>query len=217
MSVARPATTLTGTIEVGAGEVLAEPGPTLIGEYESFGPTIEGAGTFETAGTTTLAAQTSTGITDLFIGDGLTWINTGTVVEGGSINFGLGSGDTDTIVNQAGATFDLTNDAGITERFLVSNATANFTNDGLLIKTGGTGAAAFDAAIDSTGTIQANAGTLAFGAGGDISGAIDTDSNAAVAFAGGSFTRSPTGQPMPTSSSTAAASRYRPRRHSAAA
>ncbi len=188
MEAAGPATTISGTVEVGTGQVLAEPGPTSIGETESFGPTIEGGGTFATAGITTLAAQSDTGITDLTIGDGLTWINTGTVDEGGSVEFGLKSGDTDAIVNGDGATYDLTNDAGITESFLLTGATATFTNDGLLTKTGGTGAAAFNAAINSSGTVDVLAGTIAFGGGGDISGLIETAGTASVAFAAGTFT-----------------------------
>ena len=193
MAADDPLTTLTGDIELDAGQTLAEPGPTLIGVLASFGSTIEGAGTLATAGTTTLVAQPSSGLTDLFIGDGLAWNNTGTVDDGGSIEFGLASGDTDSIVNASGATFALTSDAAvIVKRLLVSGASATFTNDGLLTKTGGTATSVIDATIDSTGIIQATTGTLAFGSGGDISGALDTASDADIAFAGGSFALSET-------------------------
>lgn len=182
-----PSTTLTGTIEVGAGQTLIEPGPTTIGVSESFGPTVEGGGTFVTDGTTTLATQSDSGIYDLAVGDGLTWVNNGIVEDGGSISVGLANNDTDTITNSSGATFDLLNDSAISEQLLTNGATAAFNNQGTLVKSGGTGTSVLGVAIDNTGTIEIETGTIAFDRGGTLSGSVEGASGAAVAFDGGSF------------------------------
>ena len=188
MPTFKPSTTLTGTIEVAAGQTLIEPGPTTIGVNESFGPTVEGAGTFETDGTTTLATQSDSGIYDLAIGDGLTWVNNGIVEDGGSVSVGLANGDTNTIINSSGATFDFLNDSAISEQLLTSGVMAAFNNAGLLVKSGGTGTSVLGVAINNTGTIEVEVGNIAFDDGGLLSGSVEGASGATVAFDGGTFT-----------------------------
>lgn len=65
------------------------------------------------------------------------------------------------VENHAGATFDIRNDAAITR----SNGTLDFINDGVLVKSAGTGTTSYThtfGSLENHGTIRVEAGTLLF-------------------------------------------------------
>jgi hypothetical protein len=140
---------------------------------------LSGAGTFSSAGTVAVADlgyQGVNGVEALVLGDGVTFQNVGTVNDSGQIYFGLTKSDTITVVNAAGATFDLTSDdAGFNQN--AAGSSAAFINNGTLTKTGtggagGIGASYIYAAVTNTGTITASKGTLALAGGGVLGGTI---------------------------------------------
>ncbi|HEX5245450.1 MAG TPA: hypothetical protein VFW23_19480, partial [Tepidisphaeraceae bacterium] len=62
------------------------------------------------------------------------------------------------IVNNAGATFNIAGDGGIS----VTSSTAHFDNNGLFEKTAGTGTSIIESAFNDTGTVSIQSGTLQF-------------------------------------------------------
>ncbi len=172
-------------LSLGSGDVLTVSGAASFGLLNNYGGQIDGAGTLATKGTTTLATQTST-YPDLYLGQGATWANTGTVLDGGRIDIGDNAGQTATITNAAGAVFDLTTDtAGLID---YSTSTGSFANAGLLEKTGGTGVSEIDATVTNTGTIAVTSGTLEFDGGGSFGGKIT--GSGTIAFGYGTATLS---------------------------
>ncbi len=125
--------------------------------------TIDGLGTFATAGTTSA--------TNFYLGGGATWVNTGTVQESGywvtlaDCN-GIGS-----LLNKAGAVYDFTDDYGLGT---YNNTYGSVTNKGLLEKTGGTATSYVYAGIVSTGTVAVAVAddAIEFDAGGTLGGTI---------------------------------------------
>ncbi len=178
--------TFTGTsgfVTIEAGQTLNLKGPTNLGlAGTSNGPVFDGPGALDTSGTTTLVTQTSNAF-DIYLGGGIIWTNTGIVNDGGRIGIGRIAHDSATIVNAAGATFNLIDDpAGITGN--ASGATSSFKNAGTLAKTGGTGTSYITSTITNTGTIAVNTGTLEIDTGGTFGGTITGAGT--IAFAAGS-------------------------------
>ena len=114
------------------------------------------------------------------MGNGVTWSNSGVANLSGYIYTGIATGDTETIVNQAGASFNLLNDAAGTN---VYQTNGTFTNAGTLAKTGGTGTSHIYAAVTNTGTISATSGTLELDGGATLSGAIGSTTGGSVRLA----------------------------------
>ncbi len=115
-----------------------------------------GPGTLTTSGVTTIADYSTNA--ELFLGGGITWVNGGTVNDSGYGYMNPFGSDSVTIVNQAGANFDLTTDDASLVQY--NNGTDTFTNAGTLAKTGGSGTSALNLAITNSGTINAASGTL---------------------------------------------------------
>jgi hypothetical protein len=177
-----------GVVAVASGDTLKLTGAVNFDTTNAYGPSIEGPGTLMTTAATTLATQTQ-GYVDLYLGDGASWINSGSVAVGGIIDFGVGPADHAAFVNQAGGVFNFTDDlAGITA--YTSYDTATFSNAGLLEKTGGTATSAVYAVVTNTGTIAVASGTISFLGGGTFGGSLTGAGT--VAVTGGTSTLSAT-------------------------
>jgi hypothetical protein len=172
-SIAGGITVSTGDIDIGSGDGLYMHGSGTFGATNSaLGATIQGAATLTTAGIFTIAQNG--GLTELTLGGGLVWKNTGTVVDAGIVTpDSLGTAFT--IVNQAQAVFDFTTDIACLMNAYMNGqtATSNFNNAGLIEKTGGTGATTFYSTINSTGKIDVAVGTINIEDGGLIGGTIE--------------------------------------------
>lgn len=127
---------------------------------------ISGTGVFTTGGATAVTSEVN-GYVDVFVANGATWVNSGTVSDGGVIGFGNGGGAADRISNQG--SFFLTNDLAGTA---LNGDTATFANSGTLGKTGGTGVSTINAVLNNTGTILVSSGVLEAVGGGSIAGTI---------------------------------------------
>ena len=162
------------------------------------GPTqsFDQGGTFSTTGAGSVVDWYVNG-TMVDIGGGSTWVNSGTMADGGLVQLGdatLYNGNASgTLVNQAGGVFDLTSDdASIRQGSYTSgtgttvNSGAVIINAGTLAKTGGTGTSHLYGTLTSTGTLGTTTGTLELDAGGTLSGLIADGST--IALAGGAFT-----------------------------
>ena len=123
--------------------------------------TIDGPGKLTTAGTTTAS--------NLYLGAGATWVNAGIIDEaGGGVTLADGNG-AGSLINNAGATYDLTDDNSI---YNYNTSYGSIANYGVFEKTGGTGTSSIVANCFSTGTIAADSGTMEFYAGGTLGHAI---------------------------------------------
>lgn len=173
----------------------------LGGVYNSWPvTTIDGSGNLTTKSTTTILDPTfyyygiqGYGNQQLVLGGGLTWTNSGVVNDGGIIAIGDAAGGSASIVNAAGASFNLTSDAAAINNNSFSQSggqtavgNSTFTNNGVLAKTGGTGSSYIWSQMDGAGQIQVQTGAIQFGGGGDFAGAITGAGTAA--FLGGSAT-----------------------------
>ena len=173
--------TLDGTIGGGGGSVVL--GGTFVvaaGQTEtvtfasgaSFAATgtrtayLSGAGTFVTKGTVGIG---NNGGPALQLENGVLWRSNGIVNDDGDINFGVTSGDSVTLDNNLGATFNVSAEGGIFEN---NGTTANLENAGTFVKSAGTGVSDIRIAFANTGTIKANSGTLEFDGGGTLGGTI---------------------------------------------
>ncbi len=149
----------------------------------------EQGGTLSTTGAGSIADWYSNGAM-ISLGGGATWVNSGTMTDGGLVQLGDASvyngTSAGTLVNQAGAVFAFsTDDAGIRQGNNNGSPGAFVTNAGLLEKTGGTASSGINAIVTSTGTLATTTGTLALDDGGSVSGLIAAGSN--IVFNGGSF------------------------------
>jgi hypothetical protein len=140
---------------------------------------IVGPGTLETTG------ATSFGTTPYFDGS-LTWVNTGTVNDSvqSYLSYPSGTG-TIAIINAAGGVFDLTADGNPFYQY--GGVAENFSNAGVLSKTGGTGTTNLYFAPSNSGTITATSGILEFDDGGTLSGTIGATGTGALALGAGIF------------------------------
>ena len=152
---------LANTLAVDAGAIELN-GDTLSAVSAYFGAgTIDGSGTLLTSGTSTLI--------NLTLGGGANWINSGTVNDTNSYLYLADANGAGTLTNQAGASFNITTDAGVQPG---NGVEGRFVNAGTLAKTGGTGTTDIYATVTNTGTIVAASGTLEFDGSGTFGGTI---------------------------------------------
>jgi hypothetical protein len=171
-----------GILSIAAGDVVTLSGQVnLAPTNDFFGPALEGAGTLLTTGAVALASQVNSDI-DFYLGLGATWNNSGSLTDGGQIDFGVQPRDTASFVNLDGAVFNMTNDFASMVDF--QNATARFTNAGLLEKTGGIGTSTIAASITNTGTILALSGELSLSGSLSGSGLLEIGTASALALTG---------------------------------
>ncbi|MGA3402999.1 MAG: choice-of-anchor D domain-containing protein, partial [Acetobacteraceae bacterium] len=162
--------TLGGTIDTISGNV------GLVGTYTVPAATIDmvtfdntylgwgGDGAAVFAGSGTLASngfvyvnQYNYAATQLQLIDGITWENAGTVRQYGGLVFGGSASDTATIVNQAGATYELW--GGNAQISDVAGGTYNFINAGLLEMVAG-GNVSITVPLNNSGTVLSTNGAL---------------------------------------------------------
>ncbi len=142
---------------------------------------LEGAGTLTTTGTTTVA-----NINTYFLGSNATWVNTGTVTQDYYVDVDYGSGAGFSIVNAAGATYDIAGDFSLGGNNYYGTS-SSFTNAGTFAKTGGSSTTQIISNFSSTGTVSAIAGTnLEFDGSGSFAGTLSGAGT--VSFASGSDT-----------------------------
>ena len=155
----------------------------------------EQAGTLSTTGAGSIVDWYSNGVM-VDIGGGGTWVNSGTMADGGLVQLGdnnLTNGNASgTLVNQAAGVFDLTSDdASIQQGSYTSgpgtqvSSGAVIINAGTLAKTGGTLTSHIYGTLTSTGTLATTTGTLELDRGGTLSGLIADGST--ITLAGGAF------------------------------
>ena len=170
-----------GTVAIASGLTL-----TLPGAVTWAGGDVAGPGTLTTTGTTTISAWA-------YIDGGLTWVNTGTLIDKYYISdddYLTTSTLTNTVDNQATGIFDITADGFYNFYNLWHSAPTVFNNAGLLEKTAGTGTVNFYATVNNTGTIKVTSGTLELDGGGNIGGVVSTSGGGVLTFVGGGFTMS---------------------------
>ena len=162
--------TLGGTIEAISGNI------GLVGTYTVPAATVDtvtfdnaylgwgGDGAAVFAGPGTLVSngyvninQYNYAATQLQLIDGITWENAGTVRQIGGLVFGGSTIDTATIVNQAGATYNL--DGGNAQIGDVAGGTYDFVNNGLLEMTSG-GSDTIAVPLDNSGTVASTNGNF---------------------------------------------------------
>jgi hypothetical protein len=168
-----------GTVAITSGLNLTLPGPVLWS-----GGDVAGPGTLTTTGTTTISGWA-------YIDGGLTWINSGTVLDKYNIydDYRLTtSALTNTVSNQATGVFNITADGFSAFYNLWQSAPTVFVNAGLLEKTAGTGTVNFYAALNNTGTVKVTSGILELDGGGILGGVVTTTAGGALRFGGGAFT-----------------------------
>ncbi|HTZ71523.1 MAG TPA: hypothetical protein VMB71_12790 [Acetobacteraceae bacterium] len=131
----------------------------------SLGGNIDGPGTLTTAGATAVG-------NNLFLGGGMTWLNTGTVTQTANMYDDSSNPGGAAIINQAGAKYAFDLDGYLFNRGTVNDS---FTNAGIFTKAGGSNIAYIDAYFTNTGTVStsSNTGTIAFQSGGAFSGTIN--------------------------------------------
>ena len=128
--------------------------------------------------------------TQVLLGGGAAWVNTGVVNDAGVIATGDATGVSASFVNNAGATFNFTSDDGnivnntFTQGGQQTVGYSSFANAGTLQKTDGFGVSHVWSSMTDTGTVSVQTGTLEFDGGGSFTGAITGAGTAA--FAAGS-------------------------------
>jgi hypothetical protein len=143
----------------------------------------EGSGTLSTGGTTNVAGYDNYAY---YLGSNAVWVNTGTVLQNYYVEVDYASGGGFSVVNQAGATWDITGDFSLGANNN-NGIGSTFTNAGSFAKTGGTATTQVLSAFTSTGTVAAIAGTtLEFDGGGSFAGSLTGAGT--VAFAAGTYT-----------------------------
>ncbi len=142
---------------------------------------VDGPGTLTTSGTTTVA-----GTSVYNLGGNATWVNTGTVNQTYYVYVDYGSGAGFSIVNKAGATYNITGDFSLGANNY-NGTGSSFNNAGTFAKTGGGATSSIISTFTNTGTISAVAGTtLEFDGGGTFAGTLTGAGT--IAFASGSET-----------------------------
>ena len=152
-----------GTLALG-GKVL-----TLSGVANFDGGIIYGAGTVAVTG--------SGEISSLFLEGSAVISNSATITQTGNWNVGLNATDTSQLVNTAGATFNIANDADI-----FGTAGAELTNEGTLVKSGAGGVSSDAIATINNGLIRVDSGTMSFLGQVSGTGTIDISAGAILTF-----------------------------------
>ncbi len=186
----------TGAIDVASGMLSLTGGGSLGGTLSGAGTLVLGGGTYTTGGSTfastgtlaidgaelggpgTIALGGTTTILDAggqaaaFIGGNAVWQNSSVVNDSGLVEFGAYGDTGNTIVNQAGAQFNFTDDDASLNAYGGPYGTATFTNAGTLAKTSGTGTSTISATVNNTGLIQVVSGTIDLLGGGSLGGSL---------------------------------------------
>jgi fibronectin-binding autotransporter adhesin len=159
-----------GLLHLG-GNTLTVTGATLSGGE------IDGPGTLVTSGTTNLS--------NFYFGSGSTWSNTGTVNVTGGLNDSNGVAPGATIVNQAGAKFNLTVGNSIFSG--PGDAVDSFVNNGTFTLVGTANTAYVNGAFQNAGTIATSSNTqaLTLQEGGSLGGTMT--GNGTLMLSGGNF------------------------------
>ena len=164
------------TFTVSGGVALTINGRLTLGGGDSFsGATINGDGL---AIWTTASASVSA----VTLGGAAEWGNSGFISAIGQFTLGDEKGDKALFVNFELAGFDIMGDTGIG---VGSATTSQFTNDGWLSKTGGTGTSVIAVKVYNPGTIDADSGVLDFIAAVTGNGALDVGAGAVLEFGSG--------------------------------
>ena len=181
---------LAGTFSIGAGTTVSASGVSF-GWSTNYGypgaAVLSGPGTIDTSGNSYVSYYY--GDTQLELTNGVTLVNTGSFGVSGEVQFGVADGDSATIVNAAGAVFDL-NDYVYSSINTGGTGTYSFVNQGTLENTSGY-SNTIDVAVTDTGIISATNGNLYFDAGGTFSGQVGGPY--AIVFDGGTDTLTATG------------------------
>ena len=182
---------VTGTIEFSSGQLTLD-GATLSGGSIAAGSQATWnsgalAGSVTNAGTITVTGTSTMLVTG-------TLSNTGTIAVTGSGTVFAG-GNSTTINNDAGATFDFQSDVSL---YANGFSSLTFNNAGTLMKSAGTGTSAIGGfSLNDSGTVEADSGTLSLTAGGSgTNGVVSANGAGIVSLSGnysGSFTGSGTG------------------------
>jgi hypothetical protein len=135
---------------------------------------LENANSYSTPGTLTISDNGT--LTALALSTGATLANTGTVNDAGVLSIGLATTDTTSLVNAAGAIFNLTgNDSQVT-----AHGTATITNAGLIAKTGGSAQSVIAGSVTNSGTIEAAKSSLKISGSVNGTGVLKIDSGATL-------------------------------------
>jgi hypothetical protein len=187
---------LGGTIEaVSSGLVLTGTYTSAVGTTDTTtldnvtvtGAVLAGPGTLASSGDVSVTFDYTT--TELTLTGGITWENSGSIADNGTMQFGTAAADSATLVNQVSGVINL--NGGNDSSIITGGAgTYALVNAGLLEQTGG-GTTNIDVSIDDTGTIDVVNGDLTFNAGGTIAGLIEGANT--VNFDGGNTTLTSTG------------------------
>lgn len=169
----------TGDLILGTGTALQMNGGVVFGAGTSnYGAHIHGAGTLTTTGAVNIIENGFTA--ELTMGGGFTWVNEGKATMAAIVNAGYNAGIAFTIINHAGAVFDFTTDIACLMNAQMDNgqgtlvtASSDFVNNGLLEKTGNTGATTVYSTITSSGTIEVFMGTIDLEDGGSVAGHVE--------------------------------------------
>jgi hypothetical protein len=181
-----------GELSIGSGKTLSLSGGSVtfgVAGSGSAGATVNGPGTLSTAkGVTTTVNAGYSGYgypVQLVLGGGVTWSNSGTVADLGSIQIGNGSGETAKIINNAGGVFQFEGPDG--QIYDNAGATGSFVNAGTLIEAASSGSTTDLATfLTNSGVIDANSGFLDLQGGGAIGGTIEAGGGT-VQLGGGVF------------------------------
>ena len=150
-----------GSFDQSWGSTLALGGYTLTvtggAEFEQYNgtPLVTGPGTLVTEGVTSLTNYSQA----LVIGGSAAWDNAGTVLDYEGFGIGNSSSVAASVVNEAGATFDLVASVGITNG---STPVSSFTNAGLFEMTNFSGTSSLNENFINTGTVLAQGGRMNF-------------------------------------------------------
>jgi hypothetical protein len=185
---------LVGTYTLGAGPVDTVALDNVALGWTDDGPAfLTGPGTLVTTGVASV--QDYFGRIHTQLGNGIVWDNAGEIDVGGTIGFGLGTADSATLVNLAGATIDLT--TGDSRLLVLGGGTYGIVNAGVLEQTGGgtdaitvplsnsglitndNGNLYIQGPISNSGTIQSNGGFIEL-RGGTLGGTIENLSGGLV-------------------------------------
>ena len=181
--------TLAGSVTVTdvviAGGTLTGPGPLAAGSQVTWNSgTIVGSITND--GSLTVTDGGTATLTGTLTNAGSIVLDTGVTVYQASPSSGA------SIINQAGATFDLQGTADLSNDYINGNVYdgGTFTNAGTLEKSTGTGTATISYAIIDTGTVVATGGTLSVQGGGTATNAIVTTGTNGIVVLSGSYSGS---------------------------
>lgn len=139
---------------------------------------LSGPGTLASTGSVSLVTSSAP---QVLLAGGATWSNAGTILAAAVLTMGARIGDAATLANQAGASFVIPGNSGITA--FDASGSYKFINAGTLIKSGGAGDSRICVPLYNSGSIGIATGTLEIAAGGSFAGTVS--GHGTLAFTGG--------------------------------